>query len=45
MQGFENLKKNLIELEEAINKFEKRQYEAPNELEEVGTDIFGRKRE
>ncbi|MFX0181533.1 MAG: hypothetical protein ACFE95_00525 [Candidatus Hodarchaeota archaeon] len=44
VQGFENLKKNLIELEEAINKFEKHQFETPNDLKKSGTDLFGRKR-
>ncbi|MHA2244967.1 MAG: hypothetical protein ACXADY_08365 [Candidatus Hodarchaeales archaeon] len=45
MRGFETLKKNLIELEEAIKKFEQHKYVHHDEVQESEIDLFGRKRE
>ncbi|MFX0123862.1 MAG: hypothetical protein ACFFAE_09510 [Candidatus Hodarchaeota archaeon] len=45
IRGFETLKKNLIEFEEALNKFEQHQYvHHNNAIETQDTDLFGRKR-
>ncbi|MFX0013960.1 MAG: hypothetical protein ACFFB2_18375 [Promethearchaeota archaeon] len=45
IKGFETLKQNLGEFEEALNKFEQHQYVQQNEdLEIKDTDLFGRKR-
>jgi hypothetical protein len=45
IKGFETLKKNLIEFEDALNKFEQHQYIQQNEVEISDTDLFGRKRQ
>ncbi|MFX1538382.1 MAG: hypothetical protein ACFFDI_29680 [Promethearchaeota archaeon] len=44
IKGFETLKKNLIEFEDALNKFEQHQYVQQNEVKAQNTDLFGRKR-
>jgi hypothetical protein len=44
IRGFETLKKNLIEFEDALNKFEHHQYTHQNEVEANEIDLFGRQR-
>jgi hypothetical protein len=44
IKGFETLKQNLVEFEDALNKFEQHQYVHENELKLSDTDLFGRKR-
>ncbi|UCG01138.1 MAG: hypothetical protein JSW11_16160 [Candidatus Heimdallarchaeota archaeon] len=44
IKGFETLKKNLIEFEDALNKFEQHRYTQQNDVKTSGTDLFGRKR-
>ena len=44
IKGFETLKKNLIEFEEALNKFEQHQYIQQDDSVIPDTDLFGRKR-
>ncbi len=44
MRGFETLKKNFRELEEAIDKFEQHHYMEKNDVKTKETDLFGRKR-
>ncbi len=45
IRGFETLKKNLIEFEDALNKFEQHQYAHQNEVKAQDVDLFGRQRE
>ncbi|MFW9778883.1 MAG: hypothetical protein ACFFE8_08515 [Candidatus Heimdallarchaeota archaeon] len=42
MKGFEKLKENLIALEDALNRFENREYMHDESNESTGKDLFGR---
>ena len=44
IKGFETLKQNIVEFEDALNKFEQHQYVRQDEIEAQDTDLFGRKR-